>query len=210
MDAMANATDPSVIQTPLVDARHTLALLYQLSGTHFGLATLVAVGAALVWQVLRRLLLPKPIPGIPYIEASARNVMGDIPAMLEHIKATDGTFVTYLRSVMDRLNSPVVQVFMFPLGKPLVLLGDFAEAQDMLLRRENEFGRSATLGDLLVGILPSHHVHLPTGTQWKSQRQLIRDLMTPSFLHNVAGPVLYEKTIDLLDGTFPPLLFSPP
>ncbi|KAH6855503.1 cytochrome P450 monooxygenase [Chaetomium sp. MPI-CAGE-AT-0009] len=165
----------------------------------FGLLLVSILGIGIVWKLIRHALLPKPIPGIPYIEASANNIMGDIPAMLEHIKATDGTFVTYLRSVMDRLNSPVVQIFMFPLGKPLVLLGDFAEAHDLLLHREHEFDRSATLGDLLLGILPNHHVHLPTGPQWKAQRLLIRDLMTPSFLHNVAGPVLYDSAADLIE-----------
>ncbi len=157
------------------------------------------LGGYFALKLVHYLLRPRPIPGIPYIEASARKIFGDIPAMIEHIKATDGTFVTYLRSVMERLNSPVVQVFMFPFGKPLVLLGDFAEAQDMLIRREHEFERSTTLGDLLLGILPKHNVHLPTGPQWKAQRLLIRDLMTPSFLNNVAGPVLYNTTIDLID-----------
>lgn len=164
-----------------------------------GLLLVSALGVGIIWKLLRHVLLPKPIPGIPYVEASANNIMGDIPAMIEHIKATDGTFVTYLRSVMGRLNSPVVQIFMFPLGKPLVLLGDFAEAHDLLLHREHEFDRSATLGDLLLGILPNHHVHLPTGPQWKAQRLLIRDLMTPSFLHNVAGPVLYDSAAALIE-----------
>ncbi|KAK5659468.1 hypothetical protein OQA88_669 [Cercophora sp. LCS_1] len=164
-----------------------------------GLLVLSVVGIGLVWRFIRSLLLPKPIPGIPYIEASANKILGDIPAMLEHIKATDGTFATYQRSVMARLNSPVVQVFMFPFGKPLVILGDYSEAHDLLLHRENEFDRSATLGDLLIGILPNHHVHLPTGPQWKAQRLLVRDLMTPSFLHNIAGPVLYKTAADLVE-----------
>ena len=171
----------------------------EISTNLLGKAASVALGIYLLWRVVRWFLLPKPIPGIPYIETSAQNIMSDIPAMTEHIKATDGTFVTYLRSVMERLNSPVVQIFMFPLGKPMVLLGDFAEAQDLLLRREHEFERSPTLGDLLLGILPNHHVHLPTGLQWKAQRGLVRDLMTPSFLHNIAGPVLYETASNLVE-----------
>ncbi|RYP24612.1 hypothetical protein DL765_000438 [Monosporascus sp. GIB2] len=182
---------------------YTRDVVQQMPTSLVGMIVLVVVllllGGRLLVGLMHQLLLPKPIPGIPYIEASARSILGDIPAMAEHIKATDGTFVTYLRSVMERLNSPVVQVFMFPFRKPLVLLGDFAEAHDMLLRREHEFERSATLGDLLLGILPSHHVHLPTGPQWKAQRLLIRDLMTPSFLHNIAGPVLYKTAVDLVE-----------
>lgn len=91
----------------------------EISTNLLGKAASVALGIYLLWRVVRWFLLPKPIPGIPYIETSAQNIMGDIPAMTEHIKATDGTFVTYLRSVMERLNSPVVQIFMFPLGKPI-------------------------------------------------------------------------------------------
>ena len=195
---MANVSESTHVWGEYLDG-YAKDVVQQAPTNLLGVVILVVLGVRLLLGLVRHCLLPKPIPGIPYIEASARSILGDIPAMAEHIKATDGTFVTYLRSVMQRLNSPVVQVFMFPLGKPLVLLGDFAEAHDMLLRREHEFERSATLGDLLVGILPSHHVHLPTGPQWKAQRLLIRDLMTPSFLHNVAGPVLYKSTVELVE-----------
>ena len=195
---VSNVSEPALLWGTNLDG-YARDVFQQVPTNLLAIVVLVVLGARLLLGLVRQLLLPKPIPGIPYIEASAQSIMGDIPAMTEHIKATDGTFVTYLRSVMERLNSPVVQVFMFPLGKPMVLLGDFAEAHDMLLRRENEFERSATLGDLLLGILPRHHVHLPTGPQWKSQRLLIRDLMTPSFLHNVAGPVLYRSTAELVE-----------
>ncbi|RFU78086.1 cytochrome p450 [Trichoderma arundinaceum] len=199
---MANVSESQPIWEEYVEPileRYVNNVVQRVSTIPLGVAVAVVLGSGLLLKLLHWFLLPKPIPGIPYIEASARSILGDIPAMVEHIKATDGTFVTYLRSVMDRLNSPVVQVFMFPFGKPLVLLGDFAEAQDMLIRREQEFERSATLGDLLIGILPSHHVHLPTNQQWKAQRLLVRDLMTPSFLHNVAGPVLYNTASDLIE-----------
>ena len=195
---LVNVSQPANVWGHFLDS-YAKDVVQRVPTNLLGVVVLAVLSGRLVLGLVRQLLLPKPIPGIPYIEASARSILGDIPAMTEHIKATDGTFVTYLRSVMERLNSPVVQVFMFPFGKPLVLLGDFAEAHDMLLRREHEFERSATLGDLLVGILPSHHVHLPTGPNWKAQRLLIRDLMTPSFLHNVAGPVLYKSTLDLVE-----------
>jgi hypothetical protein len=163
-----------------------------------GMATMVLLGGGLLLWVLRQFLLPKPIPAIPHLESSANSIFGDIPALLAHIRSTDGTFITYLRSVMERLNSPVVQVFVFPFAKPLVVLGDFAEAHDMLMRRGHEFDRSNTLGDIVHGILPTHHIHLPTGPQWKAQRMLIRDLMTPSMLQDVAAPGVYQASLNLL------------
>lgn len=197
---MANVSEPlNNVWSDLLGHNAKDVLVQQARTNLLGVVLSATLGLGLLLKLLHHLLLPKPIPGIPYIEASARSILGDLPAMAEHIKATDGTFVTYLRSVMERLNSPVVQVFMFPFSRPLVLLGDFAEAHDMLLHREHEFERSATLGDLLLGILPSHHVHLPTGKQWKAQRLLVRDLMTPSFLHNVAGPVLYKTAEGLVE-----------
>ncbi|RWA06750.1 hypothetical protein EKO27_g8358 [Xylaria grammica] len=126
--------------------------------------------------------------------------MGDVPAMMQHMKCTEGgTFITYILKTMKALNSPLIQVFIRPLNKPLLILGDFPEANDLLVRRK-DFDRSHTLGDLVKGLAPDHHIHLETGEAWKIQRHLVQDLMTPSFLHSIAAPVIYQhviKTIDL-------------
>ncbi|KAI3329672.1 cytochrome P450 monooxygenase [Ustulina deusta] len=161
----------------------------------YGAGILLAV--ALVW--LYRLALPKPIPGIPYKKASSKNLLGDVPFMMDHMAKTEGgTFITYILETMKSLDSPLIQVFIRPFSKPLLILGDFPEAHDILIRRK-QFDRSHTLGDLVLGLAPDHHIHLHTGDAWKSQRRLVQDLMTPSFLHDVAGPVMHRNVATMIE-----------
>ncbi|KAE8356996.1 cytochrome P450 monooxygenase [Aspergillus coremiiformis] len=150
--------------------------------------------------LLYRALLPKPIPGIPYNEASAQRLLGDVPAIRAHVARTDGgTFITYVVKSMQGLNAPLIQVFIRPMRKPLLVLGDFPEAHDILIRRSKDFDRSHMLGDLVLGLVPDHHIHLKTTGEWKEQRRLVQDLMTPSFLQNVAGPVIHQHVSTLVD-----------
>lgn len=99
---------------------------------------------------------------------------------------------------MKSLNAPLIQVFIQPLSKPLLVLADFRETQDLMLRRK-DFDRSSDMGDLVKGLAPNHHIHLKTNAGWKTQRRLIQDLMTPSFLHNVAGPVIHQNASVLIE-----------
>ncbi|KAJ6021663.1 cytochrome P450 monooxygenase [Penicillium herquei] len=154
----------------------------------------------LFFYFIHRIILPRPIPGIPYNVASAGKVLGDLPAIRAHIaSANGGTFITYVHDSMRSLNSPLIQIFLPPMSKPLLILGDFPEAHDILVRRNKDFDRSHTLGDLVWGVAPDHHIHLKTNAVWKSQRRLVQDLMTPSFLYTVAGPVIHKNVCNLID-----------
>ncbi|KAI0534840.1 cytochrome P450 monooxygenase [Xylaria digitata] len=150
------------------------------------------------------LALPQPIPGIPYNASAARSIFGDIPSMLLHMSRNRGDFVTYISETMETLDSPLVQVFMRPLklggNKPMLVLADARETQDILLRRSREFDRSPSMGDLVWGIAPDHHIHRRTeDAGFKAQRRLIQDLMTPAFLRGIAGPVIHRSTQVLID-----------
>jgi hypothetical protein len=158
----------------------------------------IAAIPLLLW-ITRQFFLPRPIPGIPYVSTSANRIMGDVPAMQQHMAGADGgTFITYILKTMHSLNSPLIQMFIRPLGRPLVILADFPESHDLLVKRK-EFDRSHTLGDLVKGLAPDHHIHLPTGPAWRTQRRLVQDLMTPTFLHNVAGPAVYLAVDAMVD-----------
>lgn len=155
-------------------------------------------GLIFLLVLARHYALPKPIPGIPYIDSSSRQILGDLPAMKKHIE-DGGTYITYLGEVLEKLQTPIAQIFIWPLGRPMVILGDFGEAHDLFMHREPEFERAVTLANLVKGILPSHHIHHKTDSSWKAQRMLIRDLMTPSFLHKVAAPVLHGSAERLVE-----------
>ncbi|KAI8626282.1 cytochrome P450 monooxygenase [Xylariaceae sp. FL1651] len=160
-------------------------------------AALGCVGA--VFLLYYHVGRPKPYPGIPYIEASARSFFGDTPGLMAHIKQENGTFITYLEKVLRNLDAPMVQVFTQPWNRPMIVLSDFREARDIMTRRAAEFDRATSAADLLAGLVPDHHIHMKTLPRWRAHRRLIQDLMSPGFLHNVAGPALHESALLLVD-----------
>ncbi|KAK7724444.1 hypothetical protein SLS63_008701 [Diaporthe eres] len=167
--------------------------------TTLGIIVVILTISIVCLAVLYRLALPKPFLGIPYNAPSARNILGDVPAMLKHISHEGGTFISYLTSTLERLDAPMVQVFIGPFRRPLLILADFREAQHIMTRRADEFDRSTSSGDLVRGLAPQHHIHLKTTPVWRAQRRLLQDLMTPSFLHHVAGPAIYKNAMALVD-----------
>lgn len=166
---------------------------------HISVTALAFLGVTVyILFLLYRFSLPNPFPNIPYNALSAHKLLGDVPAMSSHIAKEGGSFITYLIETMKSLDAPLVQVFIKPLGPPVLVLSNFREAHNLLVRRK-DFDRSNTLGDLVKGLAPDHHIHLKTNAAWKKQRQLTQDLMTPSFLHNVAAPSIFLNASALID-----------
>lgn len=165
---------------------------------------LVALVTAVSLVLLYLLALPKPLPGIPYNAAATNNLLGDVPAMQAHTKQDRGNnFVTFVLSAVHALNAPLVQVFLGgPMSKPMVILSDFHEMQDIMTNRTKDFDRSPTTGLIVKGLGPNHHIHLRTTPQWLAQRRLTQDLMTPTFLNNVAGPTIYKEVRNFVDHWF--------
>ena len=163
------------------------------------LPTVAAAGAVLILcYLLYRAALPRPIPGIPYHKASANSILGDIPAMMKHTNKTGQVFDWMVAQCVE-LNSPIVQVFVRPLGRPFVVMADFRENQDVLMRRMGEFDRSDFFGDLFTGVIPDHHIVMKTTEKFKQQRRLLADTMSPTFLHEVLAPQIYATATDLID-----------
>ena len=160
-----------------------------------------ALGAALVitLYLLHHLALPRPLPDIPYNTAAARSLLGDLPAISSYLGKGHNTLITYFNDTVISLNAPLVQVFLKPLGAPTLLLSDFNEARRMLMQ-PTKFDRSPALKNLLMGLVPDHHIHLKTDAVWRAQRQQIQDLMKPSFLQDIAGPIIYQNMVDLMDA----------
>ncbi|CAI0652143.1 unnamed protein product [Colletotrichum noveboracense] len=144
---------------------------------------------------LYRYLLPKPIPGIPYNKDATKSLLGDIPQIK---KESPGNIFNWISVQSRRHNSPIFQIWLGPFTKPAVVVADFREGQDILLRRK-EFDRSNFMSSVLSGEANSFHITLKTGPQWKAQRRLLQDLMTPAFLHRVAAPNIYKSALRLVD-----------
>lgn len=97
------------------------------------LAFLSAVFLAVGYYAYRA-ALPKPIPGIPYSEKAANRILGDAVDALAAVKQT-GDMVGWIHNQLIEHDKPVIQLFMRPFGKPWVVMADFRETQDIMVRR---------------------------------------------------------------------------
>ncbi|EFX02943.1 cytochrome p450 monooxygenase [Grosmannia clavigera kw1407] len=157
------------------------------------LTAIAAVAVAL--YLLYQWLLPKPIPGIAYNLEATQSLLGDAPSMVKEVRVT-GEFRVWCAKQMTKLNSPICQIFIRPFSKPWILLADFRESKDILMRRK-EFDKSSFLSDGMACMGAFHGIY-KTGDKFKVNRQLIQDLMTSSFLNNQVGPAIYRKGAELV------------
>ncbi len=140
--------------------------------------------AAVLYTVYRS-GFPKPLPGIPYNEISAKRFTGDLPELLGPMKKGLNAR-PYTGQLALRFQSPLVQIFPRPFRRPAVVVNDHREATDILLRRSADFQRSSHFSRAFSTIVPNLHLAMQShDPHFKSNKELVRDLMTPWFLHSV-------------------------
>ncbi|KAL5042262.1 hypothetical protein BDW71DRAFT_217112 [Aspergillus fruticulosus] len=163
--------------------------------------TLAIFSGGLISYLLYSFLRPSPIASIPYNNPpSALSILGDIPSLLSHLKANStNTFTTYTTSLLRTLNSPLIQVFTNPFRPPTLILGDYAAAYDISVHRTREFDRSPTVGYMLSGFIPEHHILLRTDERWKAQRRLIMGALSARYIFGVMAPVIEERVVGLVE-----------
>ncbi|KAG9234592.1 cytochrome P450 [Amylocarpus encephaloides] len=150
---------------------------------------------AILLYCLRKWLLPKPVPGIAFNPAAIRSLLGDAPNMVKEVSVT-GEFRVWCAKQVKKMNSPICQVFIKPFSQPWILLADFRESRDILMRRK-DFDKSSFLSDGMACMGAFHGIY-PTGGKFKANRQLIQDLMTTTFLNNHVGPAVYNKGLEVM------------
>ncbi|KAI3325576.1 cytochrome P450 [Xylariaceae sp. AK1471] len=159
----------------------------------FVVAILAATYLAYRWA------LPKPIPGVPYDESARNNLFGNLPELIFMLRTT-GKTRPYFTGHVKKHHSALTQVWLGPLSKPSLILADFRETQDILLRRTREFDRGPRVTDFFAGVVPNHHIAMVSADpRFKGNKELVRDLMTPNFLHEVSAPQIYTKAMTLID-----------
>lgn len=156
------------------------------------IATATAAAAAYAFY---QWLLPKPIPGIAYNPDAVKRLFGDAPDMLREVNVT-GEFGGWCAKQVEKMGSPVCQVFIRPFGKPWVLVADFRESRDILMRRR-EFDKSKFISDGMA-CLGDFHGLFQTGERFRSNRKLVQDLMTSSFLNGHAGHAIHAHGLELI------------
>lgn len=155
----------------------------------------VALAILALLYILRRLLLPRPLPGIPFNPSAANSLLGDLPTIMREAPENAHRWVI---SQTRKHDSPLVQIFLIPFRKPCLILSDFREGQDIMLRRK-EFDRSSLVIDTIGAEAPNAHANMRTGPVWKAHRKLLQDLMAPEFLHGVAAPNIYRSAKRLME-----------
>jgi len=142
--------------------------------------------------------LPRPIPGIPYDESACQSLLGSLPELRVYLKK-HGRLRPWLVSHSKRHGSVLTQFWMGPLAKPTLILADFQESRDILLRRGKEFDRSSRSISIFKGPIGHHHIAMRSDDpRFKNNKDLVRDLMTPAFLHQVTAPQIYDKAQQLI------------
>ncbi|KAF5001394.1 hypothetical protein FDECE_10957 [Fusarium decemcellulare] len=142
-----------------------------------------------------RLLLPKPIPGIPYNVEAANSWLGDLP----EFRAAPNRRTWWADQAVKH-QSPLVQVFLRPFGRPWVFVADYYEAADICQRRTKDFDRSDVTISQFGGVAPGHHIVLRSSDpQFKKNKELVRDLMSANFLQEVSAPSIHEKFTTLIE-----------
>ena len=116
--------------------------------------------------------------------------------MARHIKATGGEFNGWMAKQVEKLGSPVCQIFTRPFSKPWILVADFREAEDILMRRP-EFDKPTFLSDGML-CLGEFAARYKTNDAFKYRRHLKHDLMAPTFLNNHVGPFVHRKGLELV------------
>ena len=157
----------------------------------------LALAITVLFYLAYRAALPRPIPGIPHHKSAANSLFGDIPGMLRYAASTK-ELVPWMCNQCVQLNSPIVQLFIRPFGRPMVFITDWRESQDILMRRK-EFDRSKLFGDIFRGLIPKSFVIMPTNDTFRHQRRLLANTMSPAFLHQVAAPSIYNAALDLIE-----------
>lgn len=144
---------------------------------------LALVTVFLYWVYKRG--LPKPIPGIPHNEDSAQRFMGDVPHLLALQRAGKRPRQFWADLCLKKA-SPITQFFPGPFHKPIVVISDFREAQDLLIRRSKEIDKGGLIRMMWSGLVPTHFVGRDTKDPITMEsKALVKDIMGPKYIATV-------------------------
>src|SRR4051794_10017519 len=99
----------------------------------------------LLW-VLNRILVPKPLPGIPYNRWTRWLPFGDLVTLGVHF-LTRGSVFDWLSNQCLNHKSPVVQIMVpsFSMTTPVLLVADLHEVKDLIVKRVNDIDRATMM-----------------------------------------------------------------
>ncbi|KAF7539305.1 hypothetical protein G7054_g2238 [Neopestalotiopsis clavispora] len=161
----------------------------------------VLLGLSLVGLVIlaRRSLYPKPYPGIPYNAESALRITGDIPNLVPIIQETKEFSYSIFSITTQKLGQPIAQMLFPGIRKPLIILEDPREIEDIIVRRNKDFDKAPMAIDTFSPMFPHATLAQYTTPELKAQKRLWADVMSTEFLRKAAAPNIYKSTLELLE-----------
>ncbi|VUC29467.1 unnamed protein product [Clonostachys rosea] len=161
--------------------------------------TLLGICFAILAIVVSRVAYPKPYPGIPYNIKSANRITGDIPDLVPVISSTNEFSNSIFTVTTQKLGSPIAQ-FLFPgMQKPLIVLEDPREIEDIFLRRNKEFDKAPMTVNIFQPMFPKGSLAQYTTPELRAQKRLWADVMTASFLHRATAPRIHKAALELVE-----------
>jgi hypothetical protein len=144
-------------------------------------------------------IYPKPYPEIPYNEASAKRISGDIPDLITAVQASNEFTDSAIAVTARKLGSPIAQILFPRIRKPLVVLNDAREIEDILLRRSKEFDKAPLTCELFKPIFPNSMVSRFSTPELKVHKRIWAEVMSVEFLRKTGAPKIYKATLELLE-----------
>lgn len=152
---------------------------------------------AVIW--LRHKLMPKPYPGIPYNKESAGRITGDVPNLMPVIEATNEFSNSLFTVTTQKLGVPIAQLLFPGIRKPMVVLEDPREIEDIMVRRNKEFDKAPLSIDMISPMFPKGTLSQYNTPELRAQKRLWQDVMKLEFLRRVAAPNIHKAALDLVD-----------
>ncbi|KAI0423307.1 cytochrome P450 [Xylaria grammica] len=162
------------------------------------LMIVVALCASFLLYLGYRWALPQPLPGISYNAEATKSLFDDGLALMKEVSQTGDVMAWFLKQ-NQKTGSPVSQIFLQPLGKPLIIVRDWRAARDVMLHRSRDFDRSSLMITYAEGLLDRQHFVLQTGPEWKQRRRLIDDTMSPVFLLGPVSQAVHENSLSWVE-----------
>lgn len=148
---------------------------------------------------VRWALLPRPYEGIPYNKASACRINGDISEVAKNYKKTNEFSRSLFNVSTSVQGTPVAQVLFPNFRRPLIMIDDPREVEDILVRRHAEFDRAPMVTNLFIPFWPEASLSQRTTPKLRAQKRVWADVMNPAFLRKVAAPNIHRATLELLN-----------
>ncbi|SPQ24085.1 98bcb0d1-d493-4b7c-8817-0a47768b614d [Thermothielavioides terrestris] len=164
------------------------------------LKLLALLGLAAAVAILgRRMLLPRRYPGIPYNTASAGRISGDLPDLMPVYRATNEVTRAIADITTRKLGTPIAQLLFPSVRRPLIVVDDPREVEDIVVRRNKQFDRAPTFVGMFKPMFPTATISQFTTPALRAQKRLWADVMSTEFLRRVAAPNIHRSASELVE-----------